>query len=640
MLDAERLSGLHSGEEKIERILDLIKTPEDLKKVPLSKLNRLAQEIRELIIDTVLKNGGHLAPSLGVVELTIALHYVFETPRDRIIWDVGHQCYPHKILTGRAERFATLRKLGGISGFPKREESIYDAFGTGHASTSISAALGIATARDLKGENFKVIAVIGDGALTGGLAWEGLNNVGNLKKDIIVVLNDNEFSIAPTIGAVSHFLTRRLSDPIYLKIREEVKKHLESKPAGETILNLLKKLEESFKSFFTAGIIFEELGLHYVGPVRGHNIQELISTFNQVKRIKEPVLVHVLTKKGKGYEPAEKEPEKYHGISAYIPKEVKKRTTYTEVFAKGLIKIAENNDKVVAITAAMPDGTGLKFFKDRFPDRFFDVGIAEGHAVTFAAGLAVEGLIPVCAIYSTFLQRAFDQIIHDVALQKLHVVFCLDRAGLVGEDGPTHHGIFDISYLRFIPNMVLMAPSCGEELIDMLYTAIEHCKSPVAIRYAKDSIPEESLDYKEPIPIPIGKAKILKDGEKIAIIGIGSTIQDILTGSEIVERELGISPIVINARFIKPIDEELILEISEKVDLIVTVEDNVIQGGFGSAVLEILAKNRVKKDTLIIGIDDTFPPHGKRGELKELCGIDSKGIARRITEYYGNYILR
>ena len=587
-----------------------------------------------------MKNGGHLAPSLGVVELTIALHYVFETPRDRIIWDVGHQCYPHKILTGRADRFATLRKLGGISGFPKREESIYDTFGTGHASTSISAALGIATARDLKGENFKVIAVIGDGALTGGLAWEGLNNVGNLKKDIIVVLNDNEFSIAPTIGAVSHFLTRRLSDPIYLKIREEVKKHLESKPAGEAILNLLKKLEESFKSFFTAGIIFEELGLHYVGPVRGHNLQELISTFNQVKKIREPVLVHVLTKKGKGYEPAEKEPEKYHGISAYVPKGVKKKTSYTEVFAKGLIKIAEKNDKVVAITAAMPDGTGLKLFKERFPDRFFDVGIAEAHAVTFSAGLAVEGLIPVCAIYSTFLQRAFDQIIHDVALQKLHVVFCLDRAGLVGEDGPTHHGIFDISYLRFIPNMVLMAPACGEELIDMLYTAIEHCKSPVAIRYAKDSIPEESIEYREPIPISIGKAKIVKDGEKIAIIGVGSTLQDIIVGSEIVERELGITPIIINARFIKPIDEELIVKIAEKVDLIVTVEDNVVQGGFGSAVLEVLAKNRIKRDTLIIGIDDIFPPHGKRDELKELCGIDSKGIARRIVNYYGNYILR
>ncbi len=635
MLDAERISRLYCEEGKLrESILTKINSPADLKKLTINELKQLAEEIRRYIIQVVSHKGGHLAPSLGVVELTIALHYVFDSPKDKIIWDVGHQSYVHKILTGRRREFITLRERGGISGFPKMEESEHDAFGTGHSSTSISAALGIAVARDLLKEKFEVIAVIGDGALTAGLAWEGLNHAGEENRKLIVVLNDNEFSISPTSGALSHYLSRRLADPTYLKIREEIRKHLTSKPGGEAIINFLKKFEESFKGFFTPGILFEELGFKYVGPVRGHKLKELISTFKQVKKANEPILVHVLTQKGKGYKPAEENPRSFHGVGPFnieTGKPIKKRKiTYTEAFSQSLIKLAESDPKVVAITAAMPDGTGLSKFSEKFPERFFDVGIAEQHAVVFAAGLATQGFKPVCAIYSTFLQRAYDQIVHDVALQKLHVVFCLDRAGIVGEDGPTHHGAFDISYLRHIPNIIIMAPKDEEELAHMLFTAL-NIKQPVAIRYPKGEATGKGIPQ-EFKTIPLGVSEILEEGEEIAIIAIGNMVYTSLSAAKILKESLGVNPTVINARFVKPIDEMLITNIASTHKLIVTVEENALQGGFGSAVMELLNEMRVKTDILRIGLPDKFIPHGNASLLRDELGLTPEKIAKQIAD--------
>ena len=611
-----------------EAVLSKINSPADIKGLGLKELEQLAQEIRDYIIRVVSRTGGHLAPSLGVVELTIALHYVFDSPKDKIVWDVGHQCYAHKILTGRRLEFTSLRQHGGISGFPKREESEHDHFGTGHASTAISAALGMAVARDLKGEDYKVIAVVGDGALTGGMAWEALNHAGDEERDLIVVLNDNEFSISPTSGALSHYLSRRLADPMYLKMREEIRRHLSTKPGGEAIVSLLKRMEESFKSFFTPGVLFEELGFRYVGPVRGHNLKELISTFRQVKKASEPILVHVLTRKGKGYTPAEEDPSSFHGVGPFdvsTGKSLKKgRLTYTEAFSRALTRLAERDHRIVAITAAMPQGTGLTLFAERFPDRFFDVGIAEQHAVTFAAGMATQGMRPVCAIYSTFLQRAYDQIVHDVALQRLPVVFAMDRAGIVGEDGPTHHGAFDLSYLRHIPNMVVAAPRDEEELANLLATALSS-EVPFAVRYPKGEaegvgLPEEFIE------IPIGKGEILVEGSDILILAVGNMVNRAVKAARLLEKR-GVSPWVVNARFVKPLDEELILELASQVGKVLTVEENVVAGGFGSGVFELLVERGVNFRGRAMGIPDRFIPHGSAEELRRTLRLTPEGIA-------------
>ena len=506
----------------MERLLDRINTPQDLKKLNLKQLTPLAEEIRELMVDTISRTGGHLAASLGVVELTIALHYVFDTPTDKLVWDVGHQTYAHKILTGRKESFPTIRQHGGISGFPKREESPFDNFGTGHSSTSISAALGMAETCALSGEKHKVIAVIGDGSLMSGIAFEGLNQAGHLKRDFIVVLNDNEMSISPNVGALSSYLSRLISGQTYNTFREEVKTILQRIPGiGKSMYRLAKHSEEFVKSIFVPGLIFEELGFKYIGPILGHRIDHLVDTFRNIKKLHGPLLVHIITKKGKGYKPAETDPVLFHGLGPFqkeTGQPLSGKTggpSYTKVFGDTLTRIAREDSRIIALTAGMTGGTGLDQFAREFPDRFYDVGIAEQHAITFAAGMSIDGYRPVVAIYSTFLQRAYDQIVHDVCLQNLPVIFMLDRAGIVGEDGPTHHGLFDISYLRHIPNMVLMAPKDENELQHMIYTAV-HLKSPVAIRYPRGNGTNVPLDDSFQ-KLPVGKAELLRDGAAATI---------------------------------------------------------------------------------------------------------------------------
>ncbi len=615
-------------------LLDLIKDPRDLKGLTIRELEELAQEIRQFILEVVSERGGHLAPSLGVVELTLALHYVFQAPRDKIVWDVGHQAYAHKLLTGRKDRFHTLRQYGGISGFPKPEESPYDAFAVGHSSTSISAALGMAVARDIQGEDYKVVAVIGDGSMTAGLAFEGLNHAGHLDKDLVVILNDNEMCISPTRGALSHYLSRKLADPGYLRFRDEVKRLVTGKPGGEMVLGAIKKLEESVKGFFTPGILFEELGFKYVGPVRGHHLGELIGTLEKVKRAREPILVHVLTKKGKGYEPAEREPHRFHGIGPFsidTGKPVKGGgKSFTQVFSQALVDLARKDDRVVAITAAMPDGTGLTPFAREFPERFFDVGIAEQHAVTFAAGLASQGLRPVVAIYSTFLQRAYDQIVHDVALQNLPVTFALDRGGLVGADGPTHHGAFDLSYLRTVPNMVVMAPSHGVELARMLATALE-IDGPAALRYPRKEATQAELP-REIEPLEVGKGELLEKGDDVLLVAAGHILEEAKRAAELLKGK-GISVALVNARFIKPLDEDLILEWASRTGRVVTLEENSVVGGFGSAVLELLASREVLVPVLTLGLPDRFVTHGSQDELRRELGLDGESMASRIEKW-------
>jgi len=614
--------------------LDMVKDPGDLKGLTIKELEELAKEIRQVILEVVSQRGGHLAPSLGVVELTLALHYVFDTPKDKIVWDVGHQSYAHKLLTGRRERFHTLRQYGGISGFPKPDESPYDAFAVGHSSTSISAALGMAVARDLRGEDYKVVAVIGDGSMTAGLAFEGLNHAGHLDRDLVVILNDNEMCISPTKGALSHYLSRKLADPGYLRFRDDMKRLFLGKPGGDVFLGAVKKLEESIKGFFTPGILFEVLGFKYVGPVRGHHLGELVGTLEKVKRAKEPILVHVLTKKGKGYEPAEREPHRFHGVGPFTLKTgqpLKKGwKSYTQVFSEVLIKLAEEDERIVAITAAMPDGTGLTPFGERFPERFFDVGIAEQHAVTFAAGLASRGLRPVVAIYSTFLQRAYDQIIHDVALQNLPVTFALDRGGLVGADGPTHHGSFDLSYLRCVPNMVVMAPSNGGELARMLKTALD-LDGPAALRYPRSEVPEGELP-REVVPLEVGKGELLKEGTDLVVVVAGHILDEARRAVELLE-EKGIKAALINARFVKPLDEELILDWASRAGRVVTLEENALVGGFGSAVLELLAREEQLVSVLTLGLPDRFVTHGTQQELRRELGLDASSVASRVEEW-------
>jgi len=622
----------------LNNILEKINSPSDLKGLKLPQLITLAQELREKIINTVSQNGGHLAPSLGVVELTIALHYVFDTPKDKIVWDVGHQAYAHKLLTGRRERFSTLRQYGGISGFTKRSESEYDAFGAGHASTSLSASLGIVTGRDLLGEKFKVIAVIGDGSLTGGIALEGLNQTGHLKKDIIVILNDNGMAISESVGALSQYLNKLITTPLYNRFKDDVWNLLGKLPSNLSgrARFLAKRIQEGLKSFIVPGIIFEELGFRYVGPLDGHDLGQLISTLKAVKNLRGPVLVHIITVKGKGYPLAEQDASKFHGVAAFDPETGESQTlasipSYTEIFGKTLLEFGRKNEKIVAITAAMPEGTGLNFFAQEFPHRFFDVGIAEQHAVTFAAGLATQGYKPVVAIYSTFLQRAFDQLVHDVALQNLPVVFAIDRAGLVGEDGPTHHGVLDLSYLRQIPNLLVMAPKDENELRRMLKTALYYGKGPIAFRYPRGSGVGVPLDP-EIKGIEIGEGEVIRKGRNLALLAIGSMVYPALTASEILEKE-GIQPYIINSRFLKPLDYKLFKEIFKEVSKVFTVEENVLAGGFGSGVMEFVEEENLGVEVHRIGIPDRFIEQGGRNLLLELCGLTGKSIAEKVRRF-------
>ena len=619
-------------------LLEKINAPADLKSLSLKELYQLAAEIRQTIIETVSKTGGHLAPSLGAVELTLALHYVFNPPKDKIIWDVGHQAYAHKLITGRRDLFHTLRQYGGLSGFPRREESPYDAFGTGHASTSISAALGMAIARDLKGEKNKVIAVIGDGAMTGGLALEGLNHAGELDKDLIVVLNDNKMSISPNVGALSRFLSRKLTSRTFRRFKKEVERFLSSLPGGENFIQLAKRSEDSLMALFTPGMLFLSLRFDYIGPVDGHDLERLIDTFEHIKELDVPVLVHVLTIKGKGYRPAEEDPTSFHGVGKLKAEDEtpprSKPPTYTEIFANTLVELAAKDKRIVGITAAMPEGTGLALMRERFPERFFDVGIAEEHAVTLAAGMAAEGLRPVVAIYSTFLQRAYDQIIHDVCLQKLPVVFALDRAGIVGEDGPTHHGAFDLSYLRIIPNMVVMAPKDENELRHMLKTALEY-EGPIALRYPRGRAIGVSLEPNLKT-LPIGEAEILMEGEDILVLAIGYMVQPAIEAAKRLQEE-GFYPILVNARFVKPLDQALLERLAPKVKAIITVEENVIAGGFGSAVMERLQSLGINIPVIPIGLPDQFLPHGAQAFLRQRYGLDVQGIYEKIKQTFLRY---
>jgi 1-deoxy-D-xylulose-5-phosphate synthase len=624
----------------MDRILNSIESPQALKRLSLKELGQLAAELREEIITTCSINGGHLAPSLGVVELTLALHRVFDSPRDKIVWDVGHQAYAHKLLTGRRDRFKTLRTLGGISGFPKRAESPHDAFDVGHSSTSISAALGLAVARDLKKAGNKVAAVIGDGSMTGGMAYEGLNHAGHLNRDMVVILNDNEMSIAENVGAISSFLSRTITNEFVHKVRKNMELFLAGLDGGfgRGMLHIAKRAEESLKGLFTPGMLFEAFGFEYVGPIDGHNIELLIETLEKVKRFDDAVLIHVITKKGKGYKPAEANPALFHGVSPFdVPsgKVLKGKggaASYTAVFGETIRKIASENDRIVALTAAMPDGTGLATFASEFPERFFDVGIAEQHGVTFAAGLAADGFIPVFAVYSSFLQRAYDEVFHDVCLQNLPVIFAIDRAGVVGSDGPTHHGVFDLSYLRHLPNMTLMAPKNENELQHMLLTAVE-CNGPAAIRYPRGNGYGVPLDQALR-SLAIGKGERLREGEDGAILAVGAMVYPALDAAEILAKE-GISLTVVNARFIKPLDRELILSLAAATGRLITIEENALQGGFGTAVLELLETEGVY-DTAVtrLGYPDRYIEQGEQPELRAIHGLDPEGIATNIRKLF------
>ena len=619
-------------------ILDTINNTDDLRGVPQEELPKLAEEIRQEIINVVSKTGGHLASSLGVVDLTIALHYAFDTPNDRIVWDVGHQAYAHKLLTGRRAQFPTLRQFQGISGFPKREESAFDHFDVGHASTSISAALGMIAARDIQGGDRRVIAVIGDGSISAGLAFEGMNQAGHLKKNLVVILNDNEMSISPNVGALSSYLSRTMTGNFYTKLRQETKHFLQGIPkVGESMFNLAKKAEDSIKGLMVPGMLFEDLGFQYIGPIDGHNIDHLLQTFQNIKDYTWPVLVHVVTQKGKGCAFAESRPSQYHGTPPFDPQTGKTASkkqsilSYTEVFGQTMIKLAEDNDKLVAISAAMSEGTGLDKFAELYPGRFFDVGIAESHGVTFACGLAVEGMHPVAAIYSTFTQRAYDQVVHDLCLQNLPVTLALDRAGIVGEDGPTHHGVFDIAYLRHVPNMVLMAPKDENEFQHMIKTAVEH-PGPTALRYPRGIGCGVPMDQ-ELHTLKVGKAELVKDGTDAAIIAIGNMVCPSIEAAKRLADE-GISVAVVNARFVKPLDEDMVLAFARKTNRIVTVEEHVLQGGFGSAVLECFDTHCVAGiKTHRIGIPDAYVEHGTQKGLRQKYGLDADGIYASVKDF-------
>ncbi len=606
-------------------ILDVINHPKDLHHLKPELLPQLAKEVRQRIIEVTAKTGGHLGASLGATDIAVALHYVFNSPEDKLVWDTGHQAYAHKILTGRHKQFHTLRQFGGISGFLNRSESEHDAFGAGHASTAISAALGFAVARDVKKQDYKVVAVVNDGSITGGMSFEGLQNAGHIGTDLLVVLNDNQMFISHRVGAVGAFLAKFLTGGLYQRFEKRVAKFLTRIHFwGSHLVRLAKRV----KVFLFPGLLFEEMGFSYLGPVDGHDLPKLIEVFQAVKTLKGPVLLHVVTKKGMGYPKAVSDPIKYHGVSQWNPEtgEIAKAPagppSYTKVFGQSLVKLAKEDTDIVAITAAMPEGTGLDMFRDAIPERYYDVGLGEQHAVTFAAGLACGGTKPVVAIYSTFLQRAYDQIEHDVCLQKLPVVFCLDRAGLVGDDGATHHGVFDLSYLRMFPNITVMAPKDENELQHMLKTALNHKQGPVAIRYPRGNGVGVALDTSFHL-LPWGKGEILRDGQDIAVIAAGHPVQASLEAAAALEKD-GISVKVINARFIKPIDRNWLVESIQGIRTIITVEENVIAGGFGSAIKEAL--EGLPFDIKSIGISDKFIEQGSQPQLRKLVGLDAASL--------------
>ena len=613
-------------------ILEKINKPGDVKKLSPIEYNQLAEEIRAFLINHISKTGGHLASNLGVVELTIALHVAFDLPKDKIIWDVGHQSYTHKILTGRKDQFDMLRKFGGMSGFPKRNESNYDAFDTGHSSTSISAGLGYICARDAQGLNYNVVSVIGDGALTGGMAYEALNNASSLKTNFIIVLNDNAMSISKNIGGVSYMLSDIRSSDSYIDFKENLANSLYKMPGGSRMVNALKRTKNNLKQIILPNQLFESMGIAYLGPVNGHDTEKLIKTLKVAKRINGAVIVHVVTQKGRGYKPAERNPSKFHGIAPFNVKtgqvlNTSKNPTYSSVFSEAMCKIAKTDRKVCAITAAMPDGTGLTKFSKWFPDRFYDVGIAEEHATTFAAGLAAGGMKPVFAVYSSFLQRAYDQILHDVCIQQLHVVFAIDRAGLVGADGETHQGIFDLSFLSSIPNMVIFAPKNAKELEQALIFGLERYNGPIAIRYPRGEACLKFEEFKQ--PIILGESEVLYKEKDVAILAVGSMVE---TGAIVRSRlkKKGINVTLVNARFVKPIDERLIFELSINHNLIVTLEENVASGGYGRSVCQMINDTQLSCRCLEISLPDDYVEHGSVDILKKEAGIDVDSVEERI----------
>lgn len=624
-------------------ILENIHSPKDIKQLTLPQLERLAQEVREMIIEVISCNGGHLASSLGVVELTIALYYVFDFPEDKLIWDVSHQAYAHKILSDRKDRFYTIRQVGGLSGFTRRSESPYDAFSCGHSSTSVSAALGIACGRTIKHEPLsKTIAVLGDGSMTGGMALEALNQVGfmHINRQMLIILNNNDMSISKNVGSISSFLSRKLSMQKLFRLRVNFGKRLKSVPTiGDDLYRMAKRIENTLKTAVTPGMLFEALHLEYFGPIDGHNIRQLIKILENIKEIEEPALLHVTTKKGKGYKPAEENPVYFHGCPSFdvdtgdfVCKAASEIPTYTGIFGNTLLELARANDKIVAITAAMPEGTGLSAFEKEFPERFFDVGIAEQHGVTFAAGLAATGLKPVVAIYSTFMQRAYDQVLHDVCLDKYPVVFALDRAGFVGEDGETHQGLFDISFMRHLPNMVIMAPKDENELRHMLYTAVNYTNGPVTIRYPRGLGVGVPLDEK-PCEIPIGRSEVLREGTDVLLLAVGSSVREALKAADVLKEKHGISAGVVNARFIKPLDKPLLNELARKYPKFMTIEENMAAGGFGSAVLEALQECHSHPLVKIMGVGDTFIEHGPQAYLRQKYGLDAEGIVSMALNF-------
>lgn len=617
-------------------VLDKIQKENDIKELNAEELTLLADEIREFLIHKISISGGHLASNLGVVELTMAMHLTFNLPEDKMIWDVGHQSYTHKLLTGRKNGFEHLRKYGGMSGFPKRKESLCDAFDTGHSSTSISAGLGYAQARDIKGEKHYVISVIGDGALTGGMAYEALNNASQIKTNYIIVLNDNNMSISENVGGMSSYLGNLRTADAYTELKSGVTNTLSKIPVyGDRIVKRIRKTKSGIKQLFIPGMLFEEMGITYLGPIDGHNMEQVCKTFREAKKVNGAVLVHVCTKKGKGYEPAERHPARFHGAEPFeietgIPKSKRVKSNYTDIFSTVMRKLGDREPEIVAVTAAMPDGTGLKRFRNMFPDRFFDVGIAEEHAVTFAAGLAAAGLKPVVAVYSSFLQRAYDQVLHDVCIQNLHVIFAIDRAGLVGSDGETHQGIFDLSYLSSIPNMCIMAPKNKWELSDMMKFAVAY-HGPIALRYPRGEAYDGLREFRE--PVKYGKSEVIYDESEIALVAVGSMVK---TAKEVRSRlrDTGYSCSLVNARFVKPYDSELLLELQKEHRLVVTLEENVKSGGFGEAVLDYFNQIGSRVKVLNITLPDDYVEHGNVDMLKQEVGIDADSVEKKILAAY------
>ena len=613
-------------------ILERVDSPHDLRQLDRTELSSLCDDIRQNIINVVEEKGGHFSSPLGVVDLTVALHRVFDTPKDLLIWDVGHQCYPHKIITGRRDSFDTLRQGDGISGFCKRDESEYDVFGAGHASTSISAALGMARARDLKGEKHRIVAVIGDGAMTGGLAYEGLNNAGVLPSQLLLVVNDNKMSISHTVGALSHYLTKVVTNPLYNRVRDKIWELTGILPGipKKVLRRIAHTIQEGLKHFLVPGMIFEELGIRYFGPIDGHNMDEMLEAFQNLKGVSYPAVVHVLTRKGIGKEKAEADPLKYYSLSGNGDGQAIEPPIapgYSKVFGSIACQLAEEDEDVVSVVAAMREGTGLVPFAEKYPDRFFDSGIAEGHTVTFAGGLAASGLKPIVAIYSTFLQRSYDMIIHDIALQKLPVLFCLDRAGVVGPDGPTHHGVFDLSFLRLIPGMALAAPKDGNELRDLMYTGLNHWQGPFAVRYPKASsmVFDESL---APKAVEVGTWEVLKEGSDLIVLAVGSMV---IEARDALEKQ-NMDFQLVNARFVKPLDERMLDEICEQFSTVVTIEEGSLEGGFGSAVMSALNKRNFIGKVRQLGIPDEFVEHGDRRRLLNDLGLTAEKIAETVSE--------